>query len=192
VPLRVPVEEFRQSKSQRRCWRKNQDLLVEHGPPAASDEKFDLYRRYMTGWHGSAEQEQSRESFEAFLYDSPVDTAEFCYRDAGGTLLAVGICDLCGHSLSSVYFYHDPAEARRSLGTFGVLYEIEFARRLELPHYYLGYWVEQCAAMQYKASFRPCEVLHADGVWRRRGEPPDETHGPLILTSSLSRIEMGG
>ena len=44
--------------------------------------------------------------------------------------------------------------------------EIEIARRMSVPHYYLGYWIWRCASMQYKSDFRPYELLHADGVWR--------------------------
>ena len=176
VPLRVPVATFESSKSQRRCWRRNADLSVSSAPPEATAEKFELYRRYTTVWHGKADggpadgadagADEGRASFESFLYDSPVDTLEFCYRDAAGRLLAVGICDASSRALSSVYFYFDPAEARRGLGTFGALYEIDAARRLGMSHYYLGYWVAGCGAMRYKASFRPCEVLDTDGVWR--------------------------
>ena len=167
VPLRVPVAGFEATKSQRRCWRRNQDLAVTSGPPEVTEEKFALYRRYASEWHGKADDgEEGWDTFESFLYDSPVETTEFCYRDAAGRLVAVGICDACPSSLSSVYFYHDPAESRRGLGTFGALYEIEFARRAGVPHYYLGYWIAGCGTMAYKANFGPCEVLDADGVWR--------------------------
>ena len=74
-------------------------------------------------------------------------------------------------SLSSVYFYYDPDEARRGLGTFGALHEIESAAREGIPYYYLGYWVAGCGAMEYKAGFRPNEVLCGDGVWRPGPEP---------------------
>jgi len=107
-----------------------------------------------------------REEYERFLYESPVETIECCYRDAGGRLLAVGICDVCSRSLSSVYFYFDPDEKRRGLGTYGALYEIELARRTGIPWYYLGYWVQGCGAMEYKSRFRPYELLGTDGVWR--------------------------
>jgi arginine-tRNA-protein transferase len=69
--------------------------------------------------------------------------------------------------VSSVYFYFDPAESNRSLGNFGALVEIEYARRLKIPHWYLGFWVKGCRAMEYKANFKPHELLHSDGVWRR-------------------------
>lgn len=176
MSLRVPVDTFQPSKSQRRCIRRNADLRIQSAAPVATEEKFELYRRYLSLWHGRAGEagedgDDTWEALESFLYDSPVETVEFCYRDGAGRLLAVGICDVCADSLSSVYFYHDPAESKRSLGTLGVLREIESARSLGVPHYYLGYWVKDCGAMQYKASFRPCEVLGPDGVWQRLQTP---------------------
>jgi arginyl-tRNA--protein-N-Asp/Glu arginylyltransferase len=179
VPLRVPVGSFKPSKSQRRCARRNGDLAVIADVPRATAEKFELYRRYVSEWHGRTAEAQGElgtdegwETFESFLYDSPVDTLEFCYRDPGGRLLAVGICDLCPQSLSSVYFYFDPGETRRGVGTFGAMYEIDFARSQGVPHYYLGYWVLGCSAMEYKSSFRPCEVLGTDGLWRVQNPDP--------------------
>jgi len=172
LPLRVPVAHFRPDKSQRRCRRRNSDLRITVGPLCCSEEKLGVYRRYVADWHGRPEPEHAS-AFESFLYDSPLETTvEFEYRDNVGRLLAVGICDVCPGSLSSVYFYFDPDESRRGLGTFGVLEEIEFARRMGLPHYYLGYWVQGCGAMEYKGNFRPNEVLDPDGVWRCREAEP--------------------
>src|SRR5205823_5331253 len=99
----------------------------------------------------------------------------FAYRDSGNRLLAIGICDVCTSSLSSVYFYFDPGESGRGLGTFGALTEIGFARERSIPYYYLGYYIDGCATMQYKADYRPHELLCGDGVWRanetdRRGK----------------------
>ncbi|MDB5294297.1 MAG: arginyl-tRNA-protein transferase, partial [Phycisphaerales bacterium] len=162
VPLRVPVATFTPSTSQRRAWRKNQDLTVTVGPPEPDAERFRLYCKYVTEWHGKSaggggedgagDDEESYDAFASFLYESPVETLEWRYRDPAGRLVGVGICDLSDVSLSSVYFYHDPAEARRGLGTFAALYEIEECRRLGVPYYYLGYWVDGCGAMSYRAS----------------------------------------
>ncbi len=169
VPIRVVVATFTPSKSQRRCDRRNADLLLDVSPAEPSDEKFDLYRRYTLARHrdGDDDPDPDRESFESFLYRSPVDTLEFAYRDADHRLLAVGICDVSRRSLSSVYFYFDPAESKRGLGTYGALREIAFAREATIPYYYLGYWIEPCRSMRYKAKFRPYELLHPDGRWRR-------------------------
>jgi len=163
-PMRLEVAKFKADKSQRRCARRNSDLLISVGKALPTDEKFDLYTRYVTEWHSNPPSD--RQTFEQFLYDSPVQTIEFTYRSSEGELLAVGICDICNVSLSSVYFYFDPPSADRGLGTYGGLHEIEFAARLGIRFYYLGYWIDGCRAMQYKTSFAPCEILHPEGVWR--------------------------
>jgi leucyl-tRNA---protein transferase len=165
VSIRVPVERFCPSKSQRRCWRRNQDLRVEIGRPVLTDEKFDLYRRYTRDWHRSAET-QTPEGLESFLYQSPVTSLEFCYRDPADRLLAVGICDSSADALSSVYFYFEPTAAGRGLGTFGALKEIDFARSAGQWYYYMGYWIDGCTAMRYKSQYRPFQLLGTDGVWR--------------------------
>jgi leucyl-tRNA---protein transferase len=164
VPIRVPVGKFRPSKSQRRCRRRNEDLVLKVGESVATDEKFSLYQRYQSERHDS--DPDTRSGFESFLYRSPVDTLEFVYRDQAGQLLAVGICDVCHRSLSSVYFYYDPAQSRRGLGTYGALCELKYAAERHIEHYYLGFWVKGCGKMSYKADFKPCEILHADGCWR--------------------------
>lgn len=165
--LRVLVNKFDMSKSQRRCWRKNRDLSASVSPPEASEEKFDLYRRYLAGWHERDDADFAE--FCDFLYQSPVDSLEFEYRDPSAKLVAVGICDRSTKSLSSVYFYFDPSESNRSLGTFGALTEIQWAVKNNIAHYYLGYWVRGCRSMGYKASFYPHQILGTDGIWR--GEP---------------------
>lgn len=177
VPIRVPVERFQPGKSQRRVSRRNSDLRVEVGEPAATEEKFELYGRYLATRHASGRMERKWEAFEEFLYTSPVDTIECVYRDSAGRLLAVGICDLCSRSLSTVYVYFDPGESRRSLGTYSALFEIELARKLRIPYYYLGYWIAGCQAMEYKATYRPCEVLDPDGVWRTKEQDRVAAHG---------------
>ena len=171
TPIRVPTARFTPSKSQRRCWRRNQDLIVGVDPPSPTEEKFEIYQRYVTQRHRPDADAADRDSFCQFLYNSPVQSLEFTYRDRCGRLLAVGLCDVSPKFLSSVYFYFDPDDSRRGLGTFGALYEINFARRNRIPHYYLGYWVGGCATMEYKAQFRPNELLGPDGIWRENRAP---------------------
>lgn len=165
VPVRVRAGDFIPTRSLRRCRRRNADLVISETPLTPDEEKFDLYCRYQTQRHGDTGH-LDWHSFVDFLYDSPVNTREFTYRDAAGRLVAVGICDVWEESLSSVYFFYDPSEMRRGLGTFGVLHEIETCRRKGIPYYYLGFWVDGCGAMSYKTNFRPYETLGTDGVWR--------------------------
>jgi leucyl-tRNA---protein transferase len=167
VPLRVNVEAFEVTKSFRRALKKNSDITVRIGQPKPSAEKWLLYESYQRQWHSKEDAgAENPLHFVEFLYDSPVETAEFEYRNRQGKLLGVGICDLCEKSLSSVYFYFDPAERVRSLGTFSAVYEILWAREMKIPYWYAGYWIEGCGAMAYKSRFRPAELLGTDGQWR--------------------------
>ena len=110
LPIRLRICEFVRSKSQRKCWNRNQDITVTVEPPRATDEKFELYKKYTLTRHGRDDEDRS--AFEDFLFSSPIRTVEFNYRK-GDRLVAVGICDVCDRSLSSVYFYFDPADSRR-------------------------------------------------------------------------------
>lgn len=164
VPIRLRPDSFVPSRSQRRVWRRNQDLDVSVGRPVVTDEKHDIYARYLRERHDGTMSE-GREEMEQFLYTSPVDTMEICFRRQG-RLLGVGIADVSSSALSTVYFYFDPDERRRGLGMFSILWEIDLARRNGLDHYYLGYLIGDLPSMSYKADFRPHELLDADGEWR--------------------------
>jgi len=164
--IRLPVSEFRPSRSQRRCRQRNRDLEVTLGAPVPSDEKNALYRRYLEARH-DGQMDGSPFEFESFLYTSEIETLEIEYRDHG-RLVAVGIADAEPLALSAVYCYFDPAASRRALGVFNVLRLIEQCRRRGVPHLYLGYYVRDSPKMAYKAAYRPCEVLEASGRWVRQ------------------------
>ncbi len=172
-PIRVPVARFHPSKSQRRCYRRNSELTFSVAAPVPTSEKYELYARYVRQWHGGA-LEGEYDGFVSFLYESPVDSVEFSYRNGAGKLLAVGICDVSTNVLSSVYHYFDPGEASRGLGTYGALCEIQHAREREIAYYYLGYWIDGCRSMEYKSALRPFEILWPDQIWR--AEPVERPH----------------
>jgi len=163
VPIRLRTDTFRPSRSQRRVWRWNQDLAVTVGRPTLTDEKHRLYVRYLRERHDGTMGEDI-EDLARFLYSSPIDTREMCYR-LEGALVGVGIVDVSSTSVSTVYFIFDPDHHRRSLGTFSTLWEIDWARRQGREYYYLGYLIRGLQSMSYKAAFAPHEVLGADGQW---------------------------
>jgi arginine-tRNA-protein transferase len=162
--IRVPVASFRPSRSQRRCWSRNADVAVALGVPEPSDAKHGLYVRYLEARH-DGQMDGSSQEFLGFLYTTPTETREVTYSVAG-RVVAVGIVDVEPQAWSAVYCYFEPAEARRGLGVFNVLWLIEECRRRGADHLYLGYYVRDCGRMSYKADYRPCELLEADGRWR--------------------------
>jgi len=161
--IRIDVRRFKPSVSMRRVLRRNADVSVVHGAPQATDEKYHLFRRYLDAQHDGT-MARSRECFRDFLYETPTHTLEFLYR-VGGRIVGVSIADRCLDGLSSVYMYFDPDFAARSLGTFSVLWEIDYCRREKLAYYYLGFYVAGTHTMSYKARFRPNEILVGDDRW---------------------------
>ena len=163
VPLRIPVTTFRPSKSQRRTLRKNSDIQVKFAEPQFRDESHALYQRYLRHQHPATPQDESKESFEEILYGKAVDGIEARYF-LGEDLVGVSLLDIGTQSLSAVYHFFEPSARDRRIGVLSVLMEIEHARMLDIPYYYLGYWVKDAATMGYKASYGPNEVL-VSGEW---------------------------
>ena len=164
--LRIPVATFRPSQSQRRAWKKNAGVLsVRIGEPHVSAEKLALYDRFHWAQHEDKGWPPSDVENAAMMADNPFPTEEWCYY-LGDRLVGVGYVDALPEGLSAIYFYYDPAERQRSLGTFNVLAILEAARERQLPHVYLGYYVAGYRSLEYKARFRPNEVVDAGGAWQ--------------------------
>lgn len=170
--LRVPVDRFLPSRSQKRVLRQCRDVSVSFGPIRYEAELFTLYQAHS---RARFDQDCTFEDFAANLH-SPSCPSLLARYEYNGRLVGAGYLDVSATALSSVYFIFDPAMARLSLGVFSVLREIDEARRLGLTHYYLGYVVDGCARMRYKQAFHPHQ-LHSwtDHYWRD-AEKCDHTH----------------
>ena len=163
--LRVPIETFRPDRSQMRAWRANAQVVrIERGVPSLDPIKQELFEKFhdfqhsLKGWPLPTGQ-------ETFSFvDNPFPTEDWCYY-IDERLVGVGYVDVLPAGLSAIYFYYDPDERHRSLGTYNVLSVIEATRALGLPHAYLGYYVSGCRSLEYKARFRPNEILDTDGRW---------------------------
>lgn len=178
VVLRLPVERFVPTRSQRRTLRRNADLRLSLGAPALTAEKVELYGRYLAARH-DGQMSGGSDELEDFLYRCPTDCLEMCYREPDGRLVGVGICDVTPRALSSVYFYFSPEAGARSLGFYSMMTEIGAARALGRSHYYPGFWVAGCPKMAYKNRLSPAEVLGTDGGWRlTAGRSPDAASTP--------------
>ncbi|MCI0655140.1 MAG: arginyltransferase [Methylococcaceae bacterium] len=165
IPVRIPVERFRPSRKQRRTSKKNADLRVTGKPPDFNPVHFELYRRYLNARHPDGVMgESGPEDYIRFLSSEWAGTRfyEFTF---GSRVVAVAVVDHLDDALSAVYTFFEPQLAKRSLGSFAILWEIQETRRLGLPFLYLGYWIGACVKMAYKNDYRPIEG-HIEGRWQ--------------------------
>ncbi len=163
ISIRIPVSQFKPNKSQRKAFNKNNDIRVELGQPECTEEHLNLYNKYHLHQH-----QEKNWPFEKQLESSYIQNYVEGANDYGyevkyflnDKLCAVGYIDILKNAISSIYFFYDPELKSRSLGTFSVLTEMNLCKQFDLEYLFLGYWVEKCPSMQYKAKFKPHELMH--------------------------------
>src|SRR5690606_27248396 len=109
--------------------------------------------------------EDSQSQYTQFLLTSRVDTRLVEFRLPNGQLQMVSIIDALEQGWSAVYTFYDP-EVAGSLGSYGILWQIEQCRLQNLSWLYLGYWIRESRKMAYKSRFEPFEI-YEEGVWKR-------------------------
>ncbi|MFD1883661.1 arginyltransferase [Paracoccus pacificus] len=192
MSARIRVADFIPSRAQRRVLRRNSTLERAATSAWATEEQFDLFRRYLNRRHadgGMADMDIFE--FAAMIEESPVRTRIIEYRDSArpqgdqNELIAVCLTDILDDGLSLVYSFYDPDQRDRSLGTQIILDHVEIARSSGLPFVYLGYWVPGSRKMGYKANFSALDI-YKGGVWQDIGDI--ESHSPESHPLSVDPI----
>ncbi len=170
VPIRIIAASFTPNRTQKRIAQINQDLVAYETPPRATAEQYHLFQRYQQVRHAEGDMaSMSFYDYRAMVEDTPIETWLVEFRDAAERLVGACLTDRIGDGLSAVYSFFAPEMVRRSLGTQAILWLINRAQELGLPHVYLGYWVPDSAKMAYKARFGASEVL-LNGQWQKLGD----------------------
>ncbi|PIE07336.1 MAG: arginyltransferase [Rhodobacterales bacterium] len=203
LSARIRVADFTLSKSQRRIRRRNSQLLRRTRAPWATEEQYDLFRRYLDSRHadgGMADMDVFE--FAAMIEETPIKSRviEYAAPDptspTGRALTAVCLTDVLDDGLSMVYSFFDPEKRANSLGTFLILDHIHLAREAGLPYVYLGYWVAGAAKMEYKSRFSPLEI-YVGGEWTDLRDPAAYRTPPHPLSNDpiaeqVARITLPG
>lgn len=145
--------------------------LVKVGSKEYEDSKeasLEIYKKYQVEVHKDEPDEITMKQWSRFLCSPPRKFEDEEDKNQGayhqqywleGKLICVGVVDWLSHSLSSVYLYYDPDFSDYNLGVYSALQEIKFCLDNEIPYYYLGFYVPGCSKMEYKAAYKPSELL---------------------------------
>ena len=147
LPLRVDLERFTLTRSQKRVLAKNRDTKILIRPASVDETREALFMKHILRF---------QDNIPSSLYDflSPLPASVPCpnlelgiYLDErliGVTYLDIGAC-----ATSAVYAMFDAAEAKRSLGILMMLHSIQFSREQGCRYYYPGYAYREPFAYDY-------------------------------------------
>ncbi len=200
LSARIDVSKFKLSRNQKRVRNRNRDLERSVNSPWATEDQYDLFKRYLSSRHaagGMADMDVFE--FAAMVEETPIKTRVIDYgRD---DLTAVSLTDILDDGLSMVYSFYDPEESARSLGTFLILDHVAMALQAGLNYVYLGYWVPSSPKMHYKSRFSGLEVFYK-GAWQPIGDPEQystvlhpmnsEPISEQVASLSIPQIEPNG
>ncbi len=160
--MKIDIENFNPSKSMRRTIKKNSDLKIVIRKASITQDHLNLFNKYhkfmenKKGW--KFEENSSENYFGSFVSGYN----EFGYEMLfflDNKLIAVDLIDILDDGISAVYFYYDPDFSKRYLGVYSIYKEIELAQELNLNWIYLGYYVQECGSLNYKAKYTPHKIL---------------------------------
>jgi len=164
MPARLAVADFKANRNQQRCLKKNSYTQTVIKPAVFEQAHYDLYLRYQRSRHRDGDMAHSSpDDYIHFLGSSWCNT-RFVEFSINGELACVAVIDLLNNALSAVYTFFDPKFSSYSPGVYGVLWQIEQAKRLKLDFLYLGFWIKNCTKMAYKSHYQPLQLLQ-ENVW---------------------------
>ncbi|MDX9966426.1 MAG: arginyltransferase [Sulfuricurvum sp.] len=160
--LKIDVQNYTFSKSERRILRKNGSWNTLIRPPTLTRDHLELFERYHRYKHHTRSWDEPKVDpknyYASFVQGHGDFGFEILYFD-DERLIAVDLVDILDEGISALYCYYDPDYPSFSLGRYTLLEQIRLAQRLGLKWIYLGYYVEQCRSLSYKGSYKPALQL---------------------------------
>ncbi|MFH0784826.1 MAG: arginyltransferase [Pseudomonadota bacterium] len=160
IPIRLHPAEFAANRNQKRALKKNCDVQKALVPLKPTEEDYELCEKFLQERY-PRENNTAVGYYRDFFLNTIVNSAQLQYR-VDGRLIGTAIIDIGYNWLNAVYFYFDPEESSRSLGTYNILCLIDLCREWEIEFLYLGYFIGSVPAMSYKANFHPHYLLFGD------------------------------
>jgi len=163
IAIRLDVREFRPNRNQRRVRKKNVDVAWSVEDLVQDRENLHLCQKFLERRYPQ-KNNTAEGYYESFFLNGIVDSRRIEFRLAG-RLIGASIVDFGRNWVNAVYFYFDPDECGRSLGTYNIITLVDLCRKWDIHYIYLGYYIREVAAMSYKTAFKPYALLE-EGQWR--------------------------
>jgi len=167
TPLRLVLDQWSPSKSERRTLRRGEDLVCQWTEPSIRKEERKLFQK-----HKKRFTENVPDRLENFLGDTfkqyPCECRQLkVYEILDGTqhLIATSYLDIGKDGVSSVYAIFNPDYEHLRLGIFTMLVEMQYAKSLGKKYYYSGYATIEPSNYDYKKKFRPQEFYNWYNEW---------------------------
>lgn len=169
VPVRVLVNDFVPTRSQKRAYKQHSNLEAYVMPVDFHEEHYALYAAYQQARHADEKPEKDElgqdeaEQYRSFLCQTNVESVLVEFRE-NQQLKMVSVIDIVHDGISAVYTFYDASDSKASYGTYNILWQIEWSKQLNMSYLYLGYWIKDSRKMAYKQNYNPQEKL-IDGEW---------------------------
>lgn len=164
IPLRIDLEKFSLSRSQKRVLAKNKDVQIVIRDTTIDSVKEELFFQHI---------ERFEDNIPSSVYDflSEVPASVPCHNQEicvylENKLIAASFLDLGETSTSAVYAMFDTQESKRSLGILTMLVAINYARELGCRYYYPGYAYREPSFYDYKKRFSGLEYFDWHQGWK--------------------------
>lgn len=161
--LRVMVNHFSLSKSQKRLSKKNHHFTVNVSKQKREN-YYSLYEKYINTLHADGSMYPATlEQYTNFL---TCHLTEQIYVEIWDDekLISVAVTDLLSNALSAVYTFYDSDYRKEGLGVYSILSQITIAKQFKKEFLYLGYQIDDCKKMNYKNKYFPYQILQ-DNTW---------------------------
>lgn len=158
--VRVIVDDFTPSKSQKRSLKRNAHFIVTTSEQL-KDDYYPLYENYINSFHQDGSMFPANyQQFKSFLSSQltkQLFIETWLETDDEKKLVCVAVTDVLINGLSAVYTFYHPEFKSHGLGVFSILTQINFCQQYQLPYLYLGYQIDDCKKMNYKNRYFPFE-----------------------------------
>lgn len=192
--LRINLDEFSFSKSNRRTLKRSSSLKFRKNTPhkimadpGLRRDMFDLYKKYIYARHPDNEsmRDKTYESFTAWIKQhNRIGTVEA----QDGTLLGFSLCETHENEWKFGYCVFDPDHKGMSLGKIQWLRLILEAHNEGYDYIYVGDWSKDSSKLHYKTGYSGLEIYTAAG-WAEF--TPANDHEPVDFVEKMETTFYG-